>query len=125
IVGAVLLITFLIVLLFARFFTNRIQQLQQAVKHASIEDYDFFQNINGDDEISQISRDFHIIIQRIKRKEEEIFQARISEQELLTQQQQMEFSILAGQINPHFLFNTLETIRMTALISGNTDVAYA
>lgn len=125
VVAAVLSVTFLVILLFARFFTNRIQQLQQAVNHAAIEDYDFFQNINGEDEISQISLDFHVIIQRIKKKEEEIFQARLSEQELLTQQQQMEFSLLAGQINPHFLFNTLETIRMTALISGNTDVAYA
>ena len=37
----------------------------------------------------------------------------------------MEFNILAGQINPHFLFNTLETIRMMALTSGNSDVVYA
>lgn len=125
IVAVVLSVTFLVIILFARFFTNRIHQLQQAVSHASIEDYDFFQNINGEDEISQISLDFHVIIQRIKKNEEEIFQARLSEQELLTQQQQMEFSILAGQINPHFLFNTLETIRMTALMAGNTDVAYA
>lgn len=124
-VAAVLSVTFFVILLFARFFTHRIQQLQQAVNHAAIEDYDFFQNINGEDEISQISLDFHVILQRIKKKEEEIFQARLAKQELLTQQQQMEFSLLASQINPHFLFNTLETIRMTALISGNTDVAYA
>ncbi|OTE83923.1 hypothetical protein B1K96_38670, partial [Escherichia coli] len=50
---------------------------------------------------------------------------RLAQQELLTQQQQMEFNILAGQINPHFLFNTLETIRMMALTSGNSDVVYA
>lgn len=125
IVIVVLLTTFLVIALFARFFTNRIRKLQLAVYHASIEDYDFFQNINGEDEISQISIDFHVIIQRIKKKEEEIYQAKLAKQELITQQQQMEFSILAGQINPHFLFNTLETIRMTALTSGNTDVAYA
>lgn len=125
IVVVVLLTTFLIVFLFARFFTTRIRQLQQAVYHAAIEDYDFFQNISGEDEISQISLDFHKIIQRIKKNEEEIYRSRLSQQELLTQQQQMEFNILAGQINPHFLFNTLETIRMMALTSGNSDVVYA
>lgn len=125
IVVAVLLTTFLIVFLFARFFTTRIRQLQQAVYHAAIENYDFFQNISGEDEISQISLDFHKIIQRIKKNEEEIYRARLAQQELLTQQQQMEFNILAGQINPHFLFNTLETIRMMALTSGNSDVVYA
>ncbi|MBE9907552.1 sensor histidine kinase [Enterococcus casseliflavus] len=125
IVLVILITTFIIVFLFARFFTKRISQLQQAVYFASIEDYDFFQNISGEDEISQISLDFHKIIQRIKKKEEEIYRSRLAQQELLTQQQQMEFNILAGQINPHFLFNTLETIRMMALTSGNSDVVYA
>jgi len=125
IVLVILITTFIIVFLFARFFTKRISQLQQAVYFASIEDYDFFQNISGEDEISQISLDFHKIIQRIKKKEEEIYRSRLAQQELLTQQQQMEFNILAGQINPHFLFNTLETIRMMTLTSGNSDVVYA
>jgi two-component system sensor histidine kinase YesM len=30
--------------------------------------------------------------------------------------------MLASQINPHFLYNTLETIRMQALATGNMDV---
>lgn len=68
IVLVILITTFIIVFLFARFFTKRISQLQQAVYFASIEDYDFFQNISGEDEISQISLDFHKIIQRIKKK---------------------------------------------------------
>lgn len=122
---SVIIITLFIVFLFARFFANRIKRLQLAVYHATIEDYDFFQNISGEDEVSQISLDFHKIIQRIKRKEEEIYEARISEKELLNHQQQIEFNILAGQINPHFLFNTLETIRMMSLTSGNKEVAYA
>ena len=125
IVLVILIATFIIVYLFARFFTKRISQLQQAVYFAAIEDYDFFQNISGEDEISQISLDFHKIIQRIKKNEEEIYRGRLTQQELLNQQQQMEFNILAGQINPHFLFNTLETIRMMALTSGNSDVVYA
>lgn len=125
IVFVVLIATFIIVYLFARFFTKRIAQLQQAVYFAAIEDYDFFQNISGEDEISKISLDFHKIIQRIKKNEEEIYRSRLIQQELLNQQQQMEFNILAGQINPHFLFNTLETIRMMALTSGNSDVVYA
>lgn len=33
--------------------------------------------------------------------------------------------MLASQINPHFLYNTLETIRMKAFTAGNKDVANA
>ena len=56
-------------------------------------------------------------------KEAQFYQAKIKEQELINRQQQMEFEMLASQINPHFLYNTLETIRMQALSSGNRDVA--
>jgi two-component system sensor histidine kinase YesM len=37
----------------------------------------------------------------------------------------MEFKMLASQINPHFLYNTLESIRMKALTEGNRDVSNA
>ncbi len=33
--------------------------------------------------------------------------------------------MLSSQINPHFLYNTLETIRMKALTAGDTEVANA
>ncbi len=119
----VLLTTFILVIIFANFFAARVSRLQQAVFHASQEDYDFFSNIAGEDEISKISLDFHTIIQRIKANEEAIFQAQLKEQEFLNQQQQMEYNVLASQINPHFLFNTLETIRMTALKNQDREAA--
>ena len=42
---------------------------------------------------------------------------------MLNRQQQMEFKMLASQINPHFLYNTLEAIRMQALSNGDKNVA--
>lgn len=36
---------------------------------------------------------------------------------------QMQYSALQNQINPHFLYNTLESIRGEALINGNQSVA--
>lgn len=35
----------------------------------------------------------------------------------------MEFKMLSSQINPHFLYNTLETIRMRSIKAGNREVA--
>ncbi|MDR1192735.1 MAG: sensor histidine kinase [Peptococcaceae bacterium] len=36
---------------------------------------------------------------------------------------QMEYTMLQSQINPHFLYNTLEAIRSEALLGGNRGVA--
>jgi Putative regulator of cell autolysis len=124
---SILLLTILgssmIILIFANLLSSRIQALQKAVYHASIEDYPFFNQISGKDEISIISLDFHKIIQQNIRKNELMYQAQLHEKELLTQQKQMELNILASQINPHFLFNTLETIRMTALKNKDREAA--
>ena len=51
------------------------------------------------------------------------FSKKLARQELINKQQEMEFKMLSAQINPHFLYNTLETIRMQALMSQNRDVA--
>lgn len=46
-----------------------------------------------------------------------------NEEQLAIRQSDIRFKMLSNQINPHFLFNTLETIRMKALSSGEKDVA--
>lgn len=38
-------------------------------------------------------------------------------------EKQMEYSALQSQINPHFLYNTLEAIRSEALLCGQPDIA--
>lgn len=46
------------------------------------------------------------------------------EKETITaRQNEMRFKMLSTQINPHFLFNTLETIRMKSLAGGDKDTA--
>ena len=57
--------------------------------------------------------------------EAEQYEAQIRAQNIQNDQQKMEFKMLSSQINPHFLYNTLETIRMKALAAGDTEVANA
>ena len=40
-----------------------------------------------------------------------------------TLRQEMELTILQSQINPHFLYNTLDSIRSEALMNDQTDIA--
>jgi two-component system sensor histidine kinase YesM len=45
------------------------------------------------------------------------------EQQYMLFKEQMRFEVLASQVNPHFLFNVLESIRMKAHSNGESEIA--
>lgn len=110
---------------FTGYFTRRIDTLRHVMHQASNEDYDFKEIVHGEDEISEAFSDLEVMVQKIKEKDARMYEAMLNEQELANEQQKMEFKMLASQINPHFLYNTLETIRMKAYTAGNREVATA
>ncbi|WP_455717882.1 sensor histidine kinase [Anaerosporobacter sp.] len=112
-----------IIYLFSSYFSGRITTLKRAMHQARLGEYNIIDNFQGDDELVEIFQDLKATVQMIRDKEAQYYQAQLNEQQLINGQQKMEFKMLASQINPHFLYNTLETIRMQALSSGNRDVA--
>lgn len=120
-----LLISVLLIYLFSGYFSTRIQTLRLAMHKVSNNDYEIVNSIQGDDELSATFQDLKSMVAKLKETEAKIYEAQIQEQILSNQQQQMELKLLANQINPHFLYNTLETIRMKAFSEGNREVATA
>ncbi len=120
-----ILIPGFIIHFFTDYFTERILTLRKAMHRASLEDYDISESVLGDDEISGAFADLEIMVQRIKEKDAQVYEVLINEKELINEQQVMEFKMLASQINPHFLYNALETIRMKAFTAGDKEVATA
>lgn len=110
---------------FTIYFTKRVGTLRHVMHQASNEDYEFEEIVRGEDELSEAFSDLQIMVQNIKEKDARMYEAMINEKELINEQQKMEFKMLASQINPHFLYNTLETIRMKAYTAGNREVATA
>lgn len=119
------LFPFIIITVFNNRFSSRIVTLQGEMKKASSGDYHLIDNLKGDDELSEVFISLKIMIESIQKKDAGMYEARIQEQVFKNQQQKMEFKMLTSQINPHFLYNTLETIRMKAFTAGNRDVANA
>lgn len=110
---------------FAGNFTQRVGVLRQEMHKASNQDYELISAFQGNDELSEAFADLQIMVQNIKEQEARAYEAQINEQELLIRQQEIEFKMLSSQINPHFLYNTLETIRMKAFTAGDREVATA
>lgn len=86
-------------------------------------DIDYTSNITGKDEIGRLSKDLNIMVENIKKLTKEVYEANFQKQQLLIWQKDMKLKVLANQINPHFLFNSLETIRMKAHIKGEEEIA--
>lgn len=120
-----LLISGAVILLYASYFGSRIDTLRLAMYKVSNNDYEIVDTIRGDDELTAAFHDLKIMVHKLKKAEAEIYQAQIREQTITNQQQQMELKLLASQIHPHFLYNTLESIRMKAFAEGNREVANA
>lgn len=121
----VLVITGAFIYTYSRYFSKRVITLRETMHNASLGNYNVTDTFQGEDEISQAFEDLNVMIQNILKKEASVYEAQIRTQELANQQQQMEFKMLSSQINPHFLYNTLETIRMRSLKAGNHEVANA
>lgn len=120
-----ILLPYLIIRSYARNFSTRVDMLKNAMHHAREGNYDIIDNFQGDDELSVTFEDLKGLIVNIKEQQTLMYEAQIKEQELTNKQQQMEFKLLSSQINPHFIYNTLETIRMMAIDKDNAEIAQA
>lgn len=125
IILATTLIPCLLFFIYSHYFSARVLTLRKAMYQASRGNYDIMDSFTGNDELSETFQDLRVMIDEIKDKEAQIYQAKIREQEIINHRQQMEFKVLASQINPHFLYNTLETIRMKAFTNKDREVANA
>ena len=75
------------------------------------------------DEIWEIYRDLNYMVREMQTLTETANRERLQKEQLHSRQRDVEFKMLAAQINPHFLYNTLETIRMLALIDQEKEIA--
>ncbi|SFR75589.1 sensor histidine kinase [Anaeromicropila populeti] len=114
-----------LIILYTKKFTNRLYILRREMHRVSNGDYNIITDFTGNDELSELFTDLKTMIESIMQKDMELYQDKITQQHLINHQQKMEFDILASQINPHFLYNTLETIRMKSLAQNNKEVATA
>jgi len=103
-------------ILFSRQMVYLIRKLQGSMKSLENGNYELIHDEVGKDEIGSLVKSYNHMVGKMEALLEEIYQAGI-------RQKNAQFLALRTQINPHFLYNTLESIRIKAILNGDDDVA--
>lgn len=110
------------ILLFSSLFENRTKKLFQQMHRVAIGEYDQVEPLGGKDEIGLIYGELEKMMKDIQVLTEQVVQEQVQKERLRTRQKEVEFKMLADQINPHFIYNTLETIRMKAKMNRQPEI---
>ncbi|ADQ41651.1 integral membrane sensor signal transduction histidine kinase [Caldicellulosiruptor acetigenus I77R1B] len=104
---------------------SRLSVLARHIKKARKQQFESINIEAGKDEIGQVIEEFNIMAQKIKELLEKEIKYELRQKELALEKKQAEINALQSQINPHFLFNTLETIRMRSMLKKKFETANA
>lgn len=115
--------TFFLITIFSNYFSNQVNRFREQMHKAASGDFDIAAKIGGKDEISMLYEDLNKMIQDIQKLMANVVEEKIQREKIYSRQKEVEFKMLASQINPHFLYNTLETIRMKALVNKQKEIA--
>lgn len=120
------IIIILLLALFIRFFmyvaslSKRILDFSSFIKHSNPDNLISFhpesKSVNGGDELDSLIAAYNAMI-----RENTSLISQVQKMELLSQDAR--YQALQGQIHPHFIYGTLETIRMTALQNKDKEAA--
>ena len=117
-------ISSIILIMIYRSFYLRLNSLSEHVRSLDQEDFNKqYIGKQGKDEIGDLIRVFNRMVRKIKTLITDVYEAKLEQSQIKLEKKQAELSALQSQINPHFLFNTLESIRMKSLEKGENETA--
>lgn len=118
-----IVLSVLITLLFSSMFSRRIQFLKNQMHKVTLGNFVLNEEIRGTDEIFELYHDLKKMVDSMQTLMNDAYKSKIQSESFKLNQVEAEFKALASQINPHFLYNTLETIRMKAYCNDDKETA--
>lgn len=98
-----LICSFIAIFLFNQHLLKPLNQIKNVMEELKNENFSIRLNIKGNNEIAILGKTFNKMSARLKKLMEEIYLSKLKQKE-------SELKALQAQVNPHFLYNTLDTI---------------
>lgn len=111
-----LIISTLIILVISSSIKNRLEIVSKHLKYISDKKFNVIDIDAGEDEIGTLIKEFNNSTIKIKNLIEVVYEAEI-------QKTKAEIMALQSQVNPHFLYNTLNTVRLRSVLKGELETA--
>jgi len=115
--GIFSILAFLVALLIASSHSKRIRRLIAAMKQVESGNSKIVLHPGSNDEIGVLINKFHFLLTQIGSLFEEKYQMGLNAKSA-------ELKALQSQINPHFLYNTLDLINHASIQSGNPNITH-
>ncbi|MGE8203702.1 sensor histidine kinase [Heyndrickxia sp. NPDC080065] len=114
-IGVAFLLALMLSYIFSNHFTKGILNLKFAIDEVSKGIFDTKLSVDTKDEIGKLGLHFNRMVKKIKQLMDEV-----KEKEVIKREAEMK--AVHYQINPHLLFNTLNTIQWKARLDGNKEI---
>lgn len=118
-----LLLPTIIITLISKSFSGRIKLMELYFEKVKQEEFQLIEGSVGEDEIGDLIKSYNVMVLKIKELIEVVFKKNAEKQASELSRKGAELKALQSQVNPHFMFNTLESIRMRSLLKEENETA--
>jgi Putative regulator of cell autolysis len=110
-------------LMFMQKIVNRLKKLINKMDAINIKEFSIIKDDGNQDELGLLTRIFNGMVINLQKLIYENYESNLKLKDMALKKREAEFYALQSQIHPHFLFNTLESLRMGLVDNSDEENA--
>ena len=116
------LVTSIFIYVMLRSYNYRVKRLSRHMQKVRNEKFELINIDGGQDEIGDLIRNFNMMTAQINSLINNVYKLEIQQRSQEAERVKAELNLLQSQMNPHFLFNTLNALLVVSTKNNYTDV---